>query len=97
MSDLEYYLRLWPYAFALFAGAAFAVIDRRLVGHYVFGVLLVLTTIGGLLGINFSPFTWQGGTAWFVSIMALLLGFSALAGYALAVVFMWARGREHAS
>jgi hypothetical protein len=93
MSGLAEYYRFWPYVVALIAGAIFAVIDRRVIGRYVLGALLVLIVAGGQLGMYLSPFTFQGGDYYMTSLIASLLALAGLAGYALAVVGMWARAR----
>jgi hypothetical protein len=90
----EPYIRFWPYAVAGVAGAALAVVDRRLIGRYVFAAVLTIVTIAGAIGTRASQFTWQGGEAsypFYFSILALLFGLSALAGYAGAAVAMWVK------
>lgn len=91
---IEPYIGFWPYAVAGVAGAVSAVVDRRVLGRLVIGAVLTIVTIGGAIGTRASQFTWQGGEASYpfhLSILALLFGLSALAGYGAAAVAMWVK------
>jgi hypothetical protein len=90
---LEPYGRYWPYAVALVAGVLLAIADRMAFGRYIFALLLVLTAIGGAIGMNFSPFTFQGGDHYFQSMIVMLFALAGLGGYALATITMWTRAR----
>ncbi|MEQ1577704.1 MAG: hypothetical protein ABL894_08625 [Hyphomicrobium sp.] len=76
----------WPYAVAFFTGAACAIVDRRVFGRYVLGLILVLIAAGGAIGMNASPFTFHGGDYYMESLIAMIAAFVALAGYVLSVV-----------
>lgn len=85
MIDITEYIRFWPYGIALAVGIAFALIDRRVIGHYLLGVLLVLVALGGQLGMYLSPFTFGGGDYYMESLIVSLFALAGMAGYALAV------------
>jgi len=90
---LEPYGRYWPYGVALIAGAFLAVVDRRTFGRYILAWALVLVAIAGAIGMNVSPFTFQGGDHYFQSLIAMLFALAGLAGYALAILATWTCGR----
>jgi hypothetical protein len=91
---IEPYGRYWPYGVALLVGALLAVVDRKAFGRYVLAWLLVLVAIGGAIGMNVSPFTFQGDDHYFQSLIAMLFALAGLAGYALATFATWACGRR---
>ncbi len=93
------WLRYWPYAVALLTGMGFAVVDRRVLGHYVLGALLLLIGAGGAIGMNISPFTFGGGDHYMESLIALVAAGVALGGYVCAAAWhsVWKRRKSEAA
>ena len=86
-------MRYIVWACAVVLGAILAVVDRRMIGRWVFGCLLVAGIVGGLLVTVVSPFTF-GGTSYCMEGV-IVAGGSALAliGYGVAALcgFVWLR------
>lgn len=80
------YFRFWPYLAAVVAGAAMAIIDRRVIGQYLFAVLLIVIAVGGQVTMHVSPFTFSGGDYYMIGLIVSLLALAALAGYGIAVL-----------
>ena len=91
---------LWRYlvwAGVVVLGAVLAVVDRRVLGRWLFGMLLVAAVAVGMLVTVISPFRFSG-TGYYMDGV-ILAGGSALAliGYSVALVglFIFRRaGRE---
>jgi hypothetical protein len=79
---------LWRYliwAIAVLLGAWLAVVDRRMMGRWLFGLLLIAAIVGGLLITVISPFSF-GSTSYFMHGVIISGGAAlALAGYVLTV------------
>ena len=75
---IEPYGRYWPYGVALLAGAVLAIVDRKVFGRYVLAWLLMLIAIAGAIGMNVSPFTFQGDDHYFQSLIAMLFALAGL-------------------
>ncbi len=86
--DLFRYL-IWGGVMA--AGALLAVLDWRWIGLPLFAVLLVAGVIGGLIITEVSPFTFAGGDHYMEGLILAAGSALALAGYALAVVWLLVR------
>lgn len=89
------WLSYWPAAVALGLGAAFAALDRCIIGRRVMAVLLMLVIAGATIGMNVSPFTFSGGDYYLLSAIAQLAAGIALGGYICAEV--WHRVRTRAN
>jgi hypothetical protein len=72
-------------------GALLAVLDWRWIGRPLFAVLLVAGVIGGLIITKVSPFTFAGGDHYMEGLILSAGSALALAGYALAVVWLLVR------
>jgi hypothetical protein len=72
-------------------GALLAVLDWRWIGLPLFAVLLVAGVIGGLIITKVSPFTFAGGDHYMEGLILSAGSALALAGYALAVVWLLVR------
>lgn len=81
---LQGYGRFWPYAVAGLIGVGLRAVDRSAFKRPVFAGVLVAVAIGGLIGMNASPFTFGGGDHYFQSLIAMAFALAALLGYGLA-------------
>ena len=81
------YFRFWPYLAAGLVGVA--IIDRKIIGRYLIGALLIIIAVGGAVGMNLSPFTFSGDGYYMQSLLVILFTLAALTGYAVAV--LWQR------
>jgi hypothetical protein len=87
-AELMRYL-IWGGVIAI--GALLAVLDRRWIRRPLFAVLLVAGVIGGLIITRVSPFTFGGGDHYMEGVILSAGSALALAGYALAVVWLFVR------
>jgi hypothetical protein len=86
MNGIGDYIRFWPYGAAVLAGIACAVIDRRIIGRYVLGALLIVIAAAGPAGMYLSPFTFGGGDYYMLSLIASVMALAGLAGYTLSAI-----------
>jgi hypothetical protein len=95
-ADLLRYI-VWGGIIAI--GVLLAVVDWRWIGRPLFAVLLVAGVIRGLIITKVSPFTFAGGDHYMEGLILAAGSALALAGYALAVVWLlvrrfWPSGKQ---
>ena len=71
-------------------GAVLAVVDRRWIGHRVFGLILAAGVAGGVIVIRVEPFSFGAGGHYMEGVILSAGSALALFGYVLAAVWQFA-------
>lgn len=82
-TDMTRYL-IWASVVGL--GMVLAVVDRRVIGRWVFGLLLIAGVAAGLALTVVSPFTFAGGDYYMEGVIVSVGSALALIGYVAAVL-----------
>jgi len=74
-------------------GVGLAILDRRWIRWPLFGALLLVGVVGGLIITKVSPFTFAGGDHYMEGVIVSAASALAMIGYVFAAVWQFARRR----
>ena len=93
MNSADELQRYSAWALAVIVGAMLAFVDRNWISRPVLGALLVVVALAGVIAMNVSPFNFGTGSHYMEGVIATGAALLALAGYAAAVVLLYAIAR----